>query len=125
MGGYVRVDAQADGVRYLDAGGRLHREDGPAVERFGAGMVKRQWCRHGTPFNPAGPAAEWTEENGLVTYQDFRDEEGWLHRAEGPAVVRGDGSREWHVHGKMIAVQEPASKFAPVRFTMEGAPILG
>lgn len=38
----------------------------------------------------------------------YRDSDGVLHREEGPALTRPDGSKEWWIHGKKHRVGGPA-----------------
>jgi hypothetical protein len=107
----------ADGREFwLNAEGKLHRDDGPAVE-YGDGS--KAWYRNGTFHREDGPAYESADgtkvwcRNGRVHrdggpacispdgyeawYQDHK-----LHRDDGPALVRPDGNNEWWRNGVRI-----------------------
>ena len=43
---------------WLDADGKLHREDGPAIERFDGRL---EWYVHGKRHRDDGPAVEWPD----------------------------------------------------------------
>ena len=51
------VDAAGD-IRYYNAQGQLHREDGPAVERTNG---VRGWYRNGEIHREDGPAVEYPD----------------------------------------------------------------
>ncbi len=53
--------------------GRLHRDDGPAVE-----------CTDGTLY--------WYQHGKITMY-------GKLHRDDGPAIIYSDGNQYWYQHG--------------------------
>src|SRR5665213_1239100 len=74
-----------DGAREWRCHGKLHREDGPAVEREDG---TREWWRDGNRHREGGPAIE--RQSG--TRQWWRD--GKLHREDGPAIERQSGMRE-------------------------------
>ena len=65
--------------------GKLHREDGPAVEWANGG---KEWYRSGKHHRDDGPAVEWA--NGYKEW--WRN--GKFHREDGPAIERADGSKE-------------------------------
>jgi hypothetical protein len=72
--------------------GKLHREDGPAVE-YANGSKK--WYLHGKLHREDGPAIDM--DNGTKMW--FLH--GALHREDGPAVEWWlDGAKEWYLHGK-------------------------
>jgi hypothetical protein len=75
-----------DGIRRWYLNGKLHREDGPAVE-YPNGTKK--WYLYGKYHREDGPAVEFA--NG---------HKGWyfngkLNREDGPAVVHNNGSKFW------------------------------
>jgi hypothetical protein len=88
--------------------GRLHREDGPAVELANG---HREWYRHGDLHRENGPAFE--APNG---------EKGWwrngqLHRTDGPAVTGADSQAwSWYENGRPHRLDGPA-------YMDEGAPV--
>lgn len=92
-----------DRVEYrLDDGGdgKLHREDGPAVEmKDGSG---KSWWINGELHRVGGPAVEL--EDGTKYW--FLN--GERHRMDGPAVEKADGTKEWWVLGKAHREDGPA-----------------
>jgi hypothetical protein len=38
----------------------------------------------------------------------WKNEQGQLHRLDGPAVIRTDGTQEWYVNGKIHRIDGPA-----------------
>ena len=79
--------------------GRLHREDGPAIE-FANG--NKWWFLHGLQHRENGPAIE--NING--TKQWFLH--GKRHREDGPAIERATGIKEWFLHDKKHRADGPA-----------------
>ena len=107
---------------WRDAEWRLHRDDGPAVERPNG---QRSWWRHGDLHRTDGPAIEhadgsrewWVEGRRHRMDGPAQDRVGgtrawWVdgkrHRTEGPAVELPDGTREWWVDGQRHRVDGPA-----------------
>lgn len=86
-----RMEVSDDGSRYYyNARGRLHRENGPAIEYTGGGYI---WSRNGQFHRENGPAIEWPDGT------KFWYQCGLLQRADGPAIMRPDGSCEWWING--------------------------
>ena len=102
--------------------GRLHREDGPAVESANGDKV---WWQHGCRHREHGPAVEGADgykewwRHGLLhreggpaielvdgTKEWYLDDS--YHREDGPAVEHANGSQEWWVHGKRHREHGPA-----------------
>jgi hypothetical protein len=71
--------------------GKLHRDDGPAVE-YEDGI--NAWYQHGKLHRIGAPAAIGYNGDKLW-YQHDR-----LHREDGAAVEKADGDKEWWLHGK-------------------------
>jgi hypothetical protein len=84
-------------------GGRLHREDGPALE-WAHGT--REWYRRGRRHREGGPAVEHADGTKCWYL------EGQLHRDDGPAVERADGTLEWRREGKLHREEGPALQHA-------------
>lgn len=81
-------------VHWRDDEGRLHREDGPAVE---AADGTQEWWVHGLLHRGQGEPAIARADGSLEWWRD-----GVRHRDEGlPAVLRASGSRQWWVNGTM------------------------
>jgi hypothetical protein len=76
--------------------GKLHREDGPAVEYVSGSKF---WYLHDQYHREDGPAVEYT--NG-TKYWYLYDK---LHRADGPAIELASGSKWWWYHGKKLNCQ--------------------
>ena len=86
---YVWTNETEEGVfHYRD--GKLHREDGPAVE-YADGS--KHWMMNGELHREDGPAAEM--HNGTKQYWL----NGKMHRYDGPAVECADGSKHWMLNG--------------------------
>ena len=91
----VEVNPNGDKEWFLN--GKLHREDGPAVEYANG---DKQWYLNGELHREDGPAIEdaigdkWWLLNGK------------LHRKEGPAIEGIDGTKEWFLNGKRMSEDE-------------------
>ncbi len=90
-GGYVAIHVTADD--------KLHREDGPAIERTNG---DREWYRNGKRHREDGPAIE-DEDGDRKWYRN-----GERHREDGPAIERTDGDRAWFLNGKLHREGGPA-----------------
>jgi hypothetical protein len=77
--------------------GKLHREDGPAIE-YADGS--KYWYLGGQLHREDGPAITWADGSKLW----FRN--GQLHREDGPAVDWVDGSKECWLKGKKLSEEE-------------------
>jgi hypothetical protein len=42
---------------------------------------------------------------------EYRNEQGQLHRTDGPAIEWNDGSKEWYINGKRHREDGPAIEF--------------
>lgn len=72
--------------------GKLHRDDGPAVERKNGDSV---WYKNGKIHRDGKPAVE----NADGTEKWYC--EGQLHRDGGPSITYSNGNKEWHQHGQL------------------------
>jgi hypothetical protein len=76
--------------------GLYHREDGPAMLRYG----KFEWRMHGSIHRNDGPAVIWPDGT----------QEWWIsgkrHRIDGPAVVFNDGIKRWFIDDKRMTYNE-------------------
>jgi antitoxin component YwqK of YwqJK toxin-antitoxin module len=82
------VDTTGTKRWYLN--GKLHREDGPAVE-WADGT--KAWYLNGKLHREDGPAIEYTDG----TKKWYLN--GELHREDGPAVEYADGDKGWYLNG--------------------------
>ena len=90
--------AEFDDYRGWFLNGKLHREDGPAVERPDAA---RFWFLNGKQHREDGlPAIEYADG----TRQWWVN--GELHRENGPAYESADGSRSWWLNGEEVTEEE-------------------
>jgi len=92
---YTGIVEQKNGtkVSYFKEG-KLHRENGPAVEESGE---YKSWYKEGKLHREDGPAVE--HSNG----DEFWYKEGKRHRVDGPAVELETGLQRWYVDGHLYA----------------------
>ena len=81
--------------------GKLHREDGPAVEYADGSKL---WYQNGQYHRLDGPACEFV--NGAKAWY----QNGQLHREDGPAVEYTDGDKAWYIEGKKYTEKEYNNK---------------
>ena len=74
-------------AHYLN--GLLHREDGPALIRYGKYQC---WYLNGQLHRENGPAVE--HSNCLIYCQNGKN-----HREDGPAVIHPNGKNEYWTNG--------------------------
>ena len=84
----MKVDAEGTKFWRLP-NGKLHREDGPAVEYANGAKL---WYVNDKRHRIGGPAAEWA--NGDKWWYV----NGKLHRVDGPAIELANGDKEWWVN---------------------------
>lgn len=87
----------ANGDRFWFQNGDLHREDGPAIEYAGG---TRCWYQNGELHREDGPAVEYA--SGARRW--YRN--GLLHRTDGPAVELENGVRYWYLNGEEMTEAE-------------------
>ena len=93
------MSVNENGTKSWYKDGKLHREDGPAVE-YADGS--KEWYIDGLLHREDGPAIE--KANGDKMWYIH----GVLHREDGPARERANGYKEWCIHGKKHRVDGPA-----------------
>jgi len=83
--------------------GKLHREDGPAVEWDNG---SKEWFIDGKLHREDGPAVVWA--NG--------DKEWYIngnqHRLDGTAVELANGDKAWYINGNQHRLDGPAVELA-------------
>lgn len=89
-------------IAYYNEWLELHRDDGPAVERFNG---TKEWHINGKLHRENGPAIEWFDGEKMWYY------EGKLHRTDGPAIVYSNGY-EWYYEGKLHRKNGPAIEYS-------------
>jgi hypothetical protein len=77
--------------------GKIHREDGPAVEYVDG---SKEWYLNDKLHREDGPAMEWA--NGSKSWWL----NGKLHREDGPAMEWADGDKSWYLNGKQVTKEE-------------------
>jgi hypothetical protein len=82
-------------IEWRNSDGKLHRKDGPAVERA---TGSKSWYVNGKLYR----------EDGTKYWYD----DGKLHREDGPAIEWGDGTKEWWLNGKRHREDGPAVEYA-------------
>jgi hypothetical protein len=77
--------------------GKLHREDGPAVEWFNNYKI---WYKNGKRHREDGPAVEYLD--GTKSWW----KNGKHHRLDGPAIYFASGYKQWWVEGEELTEEE-------------------
>ena len=83
----------SNGTKRWFLNGKLHREDGPAVESSGG---TKWWYLNGEPHREGGPA-----------YEDPSGTKAWClngkrHREDGPAYEHPGRRKEWFLNGEEV-----------------------
>lgn len=95
------VEVEENGNKFWYLNGKLHREDGPAIEYTDGNKF---WYLNGKLHREDGPAIEYLTGT-LAWYLN-----GNLHREDGPAIEYSYGDREWYLNGKKFTEQEFLAK---------------
>lgn len=82
--------------------GKLHREDGPAVERADG---TKEWYFNGRRHREDGPA--FVNTSGYAAWYFH----GKCHREDGPAVEYPGGAKSWYRHGFLHREDGPAIEY--------------
>lgn len=85
----------SDGSQFWYRNGRLHRENGPAIQ-WSDGT--KMWYQNGKHHRENGPAIEFAD--GTKEWKL----NGERHREDGPAIEFADGTKEWWRNGKKISI---------------------
>ena len=97
MGDKPTMEVDSNGSKHWYLNGKLHREDGPAIESADS---SKSWWLNGKLHREDGPAVEWA--SGSKTWY-LNDKP---HREDGPAVEWVDGSKFWYLNGKRVTEEE-------------------
>ena len=84
-------EVYADGYKSWWLNGKLHREDGPAVETT---YGDKYWYLNDKLHREDGPAAEYANGDKRWYLNDK------LHREDGPAIELANGNKSWYLNGK-------------------------
>ena len=108
---YIHIDQYGNKFVYKDkAMTKLHRTDGPAVERAHG---TKAWYVDGQCHRTDGHAIE-TFNGSKFWYVD-----GKRHRIDGPAIEYADGFKEWYVDGESLTEKEFKALTKPTELTLE------
>jgi len=91
----MKIDTYGEKRWFLN--GKLHREDGPAVE-YPNGT--KFWFLNDLLHREDGPTVEY--ENGTKEWWL----NGKLHRTDGPAMEWPNGEKDWYLKGKEVSWRE-------------------
>jgi hypothetical protein len=83
--------------KYTDNQGRLHREDGPAIE-YANGY--KAWYRNGKLHREDEPAVIYANGNKYWYLNGKR------HRKDGPAIEYASGAKSWYLNGQEYSKAE-------------------
>ena len=100
------VKVEDNGDRYWYLNGKLHREDGPAVEYANGDL---EWYLNGKLHREDGPAVEYVSGT-LHWYLNGR-----RHREDGPAIEFAGGTRYWFLNGVKYTEEEFNKKTLKVK----------
>jgi hypothetical protein len=84
-------------IAWRNSDGKLHREDGPAVEYANG---NKAWYLNGKLHREDGPAIERADGTKEWWLDDKR------HREDGPAIEWADGDKSWYVNGKKLTQEQ-------------------
>ena len=98
MTDYIKYEVRvySSGNKYWYINGKLHREDGPAIERTNG---TKQWYINGKLHREDGPAIEYA--NG----DKYWYLNGKRHREDGPAIEEF-GTKFWYINGEELTEEE-------------------
>ena len=86
----------SDGATKWYKNGKLHREEGPAIEWADG---PKEWYKNGQRHREDGPAIEYC--NGKEWWVN-----GQYHREDGPAVEYINGHKEYWINGEEMSAVE-------------------
>ena len=99
----------AGNKRWCNAGGQLHRLDGPAVEWANG---TKSWWVNGQCHRLAGPAYEVANGDKVWLVS------GKLHRLDGPAIEYAAGYKAWYLYGQHVTEAEHYAQTCVYQFIM-------
>jgi len=91
----MTINKQGDQIWWK--GNKLHREDGPAIERANG---TKEWHLNGKLHREDGPAVE--RANGTKLWYL----NGKRHREDGPAIEWANGTKEWCLNNMALTELE-------------------
>jgi len=105
------VEVDGKGTKYWYLHGKLHREDGPAIE-YANGT--KFWYLNDEPHREDGPAIEYADGTKYWYLNGDR------HRIDGPAVEWADGTKCWYFDGKLHREDGPAIEWGSKSWWLNG-----
>jgi hypothetical protein len=100
------VTVYPNGTKYWYLNGKLHREDGPAIE-YADGA--KYWYLNCKLHREDGPAIEWANGDKLWYLN------GECHREDGPAIEYTSGDKHWYLNGKRLTEEEFNARMTPAK----------
>lgn len=89
-----------------DDEGRPHSyDDMPASQRYDHGFKVRKWFRNGYPHRDGGLPSEISDDGSMRYFVN-----GKLHRTDGPAVIKADGTELYFIEGMPQLDKNPPPK---------------
>jgi len=97
-----------DGAKEWWINGQRHREDGPAIERING---SKSWHLNGEKLTEQEFLARTKKPESTMTVDEYGNkfwlnQEGKLHRIDGPAIEMASGYKVWLMNGKKLTEQE-------------------
>jgi len=89
-----KCEIDNEGTKWWYLHDKLHREDGPAIEKSDG---TNYWYKNGKRHRLEGPAIEWAKGNKSWWLNDE------LHREDGLAIESADGTKFWYLHGTELS----------------------
>lgn len=86
--------------------GKIHRDDGPAVEFASGGVL---WYKYGKRHRVDGPALINRDGTKMWFIEDQ------LHREDGPAIEYRDGGKVWYLRGMAFFKEDWENKLNPIK----------
>ena len=100
------VNVYPGGDKFWYQHGKLHREDGPAIEWVDG---SKEWYLNDKLHRVDGPACEYA--NGDKHWYL----NGKRHREDGPAVEYASGGKRWYLDGKFLTEAKFNERMNPVK----------
>jgi hypothetical protein len=100
------VTVYPNGTKHWYLNGKLHREDGPAIESADG---TKYWYLNDKRHREDGPAIE-SADGTKEWYLN-----GKRHREDGPAVEWDNGDKLWYLHGEKLTEEEFNARMTPAK----------
>ena len=97
LDGDLRIKVEVEGDKQYFKDGKLHRDDGPAIESING---YKEYFKDGVTHRDDGPAVIW-QDGGKQWIVD-----GKRHRLDGPAVIWAWDEFEWWINDVEMTEEE-------------------